>query len=73
MFIKSAKSLNKISKRRQFEKIFKNLEEVANDGYTHNRLLPSVELTPKQIKVLKRKGYTVTKNSRGYDISWEDA
>ena len=73
MFIKSAKSLNRISKRRQFEKIFKDLEEAASNGCIHNRLLPSVELTPKQIKVLKRKGYTVIETNRGYDISWEDA
>ncbi len=72
MFIKSAKAMKKITKEANFRKIISEIERNAKAGYFSIMLFSSQTLTPKQIKILTRKGYDITKNSNGfYEISWD--
>lgn len=72
MFIKSAKAMKKIANESKFKKIINEIETAAEAGSSSTMLFRDQILTPKQIKILTRKGYNVTKDSNGnYTISWK--
>ena len=72
MFIKSAKAMKKITNESKFKKIINEIETVTEAGSFSTMLFRDQILTPKQIKMLTRKGYNVTKDSNGnYTISWK--
>lgn len=72
MFIKSAKAMKKITNESKFKKIINEIETAAEAGSSSTMLFRDQILTPKQIKILTRKGYNVTKDSNdNYTISWK--
>jgi molybdenum cofactor biosynthesis enzyme MoaA len=72
MFIKSAKAMKKITNESKFKKIINEIETAAEAGSSSTMLFRDQILTPKQIKMLTRKGYNVTKDSNdNYTISWK--
>lgn len=72
MFIKSAKVMKKITKEAKFRKIIDEIENNAEAGNSSIMLFSNQILTPKQIQILTKKGYNITKNSNGnYTISWK--
>ena len=72
MFIKSAKTMKKFTNESKFQKIIDEIERAAETGSYSTMLFRDQILTPKQIKMLTRKGYNVMKDSNGnYTISWK--